>query len=269
MAQTQETYYSNKNNFGKYQYVAFSQIVLSLEQDAQEDGNYMSGIKRSKILKHAKQGLRDLTADVANENLSFEVTVPESLVWALPQDYVSDINIFLVEKDSCTGNFDLFPLEENPNMSSAIGYLQDHNTNPLYDDDGDILLADSLNAINHPSKLNTKQNRYGGFVVDERRGVIVFTSNIADKEVVIRYKSDGLQAQLKEEEVYLHKHIKEALTQYTYYHCIKDLRSTLVPANEKRRAKNEYLSTRHKAVLNRAGFTFMKIYKATNSSNTL
>jgi hypothetical protein len=77
MAQTPEVYYLDDDLYGKYQYVALSQIVLDLEQSAQEDGNFLSGTKRSKILKSAKQALRDLTETVANDELSFEITVPD------------------------------------------------------------------------------------------------------------------------------------------------------------------------------------------------
>ena len=284
MAQTPETYHNDDQLFGKYQYVALSQIVLDLEQSAQEDGNYLSGTKRSKILKHAKQGLRDLTADVANDDLSFEVTVPDSLVWELPQDYVSDIRIFVVLEDSNTGNYEMYPLDENPSMNKAIGYLQDNDAELMFDENGDILEADSFNTIanpynphtsssnrlgNNPTKDTSKYSKYGGFVVDERRGIIIFTSNLADKEVVIRYKSDGLQAELADGEVYLHKHLQNALTEFVYYRCIRDKRASLVPMNEKIRAKNEYLSTRHKAVLNRSGFDLMKISKAMDASTKI
>lgn len=282
--QTPEQYYSDLDLYGKFQYVPLSQIVLSLELEANEDGNYMSGTKRSKILKCAKEGLRELTQEVANEDLSFEITVPDSLVWPLPQDYVSDINIFVVLRDASTSNLEMFPLDENPNIIKSMGYLQDHEAEILFDEDGNILEADSSNAVNHPYKNNfntsnhlgnrptkdtTKYSKHGGFVVDERRGIIIFTSNIANKEVVIRYKSDGLQAELSGGEVYLHKLISKALRESIYYDCIKYKRNDLVPMNEKIRAKNEYLSTRHKAVINRSGLDLMKLSKAIDASNKI
>jgi hypothetical protein len=284
MAQTPEVYYLDDDLYGKYQYVALSQIVLDLEQSAQEDGNFLSGTKRSKILKSAKQALRDLTETVANDELSFEITVPDGLVWALPQDYVSSLSIYVVKRDSNTGNFTLFPLDLNPDMIKSIGYLQDNEAEILFDNDGNILEADSSNAINHsfthipnstsrfgnkPTKDTSKNSKYGGYVVDERRGIIIFTSNLADNEVVIKYKSDGLQAELDNGEVYLHKLMSNALREFTYYLCIRDKRPTLVPANEKYRAKQEYLSTRHKAVLNMSGISLMKISKAMNVSTKI
>ena len=282
MGQTNQEYYDNEDLHGKYQYVPLSQIISRKELDTQTDGHLLSGVKRSILLAFAKEGLRELNFDIVNEQLSFEVTVPNSLVWTLPQDYVDDINIFIIQRDTNTGNYELYPLDENPNMSTAIGYLQDNEAELLYDHEGDILEADSFNAIakpfghnenstsrygNQPTKDTSKYSKYGGFVVDKRRGVIVFTSNIADKEVVIRYKSDGLQAQLDDGEVYLHKHLAKPLLDYIFSEILIGMKG--VSESRIRTARTRFLTSRHQAVLNMSGISLMKISKAMNVSTKI
>lgn len=281
--QTPNDYYSDEDNFGLYQYVTLSEVVNALMLETQDDDSYLKGTKRAKILYHAKQGLRKLSLDVANDVLAFEITVPDSLVWALPQDYVNYVRISVVGRNPITGSFELHPLDINYKMHVAIGYLQDNNAEILFDNDGYILQADSSNAIahpykrysicpvdnlgNNPTKDTSKYSKYGEFSIDERRGIIVFSSDMADKEVVIEYVSDGLQAELSGGEVYLHKHLKEALEDFVYYECIS--RKKNVPNAEKYRANNKYKSSRHKAVLARSDFDLMRISKAVDVANKI
>ena len=276
--QTPDTYYSDEDLYGKYQYVPMSQIVNAMVLETQDDDSYLKGTKREKILYHAKQGLRNLSMDVANDVLAFEITVPDSLVWPLPQDYVDYIRISLVELDTTVNSYMLYPLDINYNMHIAIGYLQDNDAELLYDNDGYILEADSSNAIAHeykrysvsttylgnqPTKDTSQYSRYGEFAIDERRGIIVFSSGLADKEIVIEYVSDGLQNELWETEVTVHKYLKEALEDYIYFQCIS--RKRTVPSNEKERANRKFKSSRHRAVLARSDFDMMRILKHSDS----
>lgn len=278
--QTPFTYYSDEDLYGKYQYVSMSEIVNAMVLETQDDDSFLKGTSRAKILYHAKQGLRTLSMDVSNDVLAFEITVPDSLVWPLPQDYVNYVRISVVRFDSVIGSYRLFPLDINYKMHVAIGYLQDNDAELLFDGNGYILEADSSNAIahpykrylvsqstylgNNPTKDTSKFSKYGEFAIDERRGVIVFSSEFADKEVVIEYVSDGLQNEMWETEVTVHKYLKVALEDYIYSECISRKRN--VPNNEKYRANKKYKSSRHKAVLARSDFDMMRILKHSDSA---
>ena len=105
----------------------------------------------------------------------------------------------------------------NKGINIATGYLQDNDAEILFDNDGDIITADGKNTYAKPytkyefidtyrggqQELDTSNlSRSGEFVIDEQKGVISFSSNIMEKEVVFEYISDGLQmAELKEEEI--------------------------------------------------------------------
>lgn len=278
--QTPLEYYDDEDNFGKYQYIPLSEIVNKIYHESQDDLSIIKGIKRSSVLSLAKDCLRDLNMDVATEELSFEITVPDSLVWPLPQNYVSLEKISLVLRDASTGSFNLYDLDKNYKMNISTGYLQDNDAEILFDNDGGILEADSSNAIAHPYNISdsgschlgnnptkdTSQNIVNGcYSIDERRGIIVFSSNLADKEVVIKYNSDGLEDELSGGVIYVHKHLRKALKDYVYYERLSIIIG--VSGLDIRNAKNKYLSTRHKAVMARSDFDLMRISKAVDTAN--
>lgn len=286
--QTPYQYYDYDNefggddNYGKYQYVSLSEIINAMVLETQENDSYLKGTKRSKIIYHAKQGIRELNREVDTEERAFEITVPDSLVWPLPQDYVSYLGIYAVKRNNSTGSFNLYELDVDYNIHTAIGYLQDSDAAILFDEDGNILEADSSNAIAHaynreqisqsylggnPTKDTSKYSKHGLFTINEQRGIIVFSSDLADREVVIKYKSDGLHAELSGSTIYIHKNLKKALEDYIYSECIS--RNRNVPDAEKYRANNKYKSSRHKAVLARSDFNMSSILKHSDSATKL
>jgi len=267
---TPEVYYNDSDMHGNYQYVSLEEVITQMELEKLDEDSYLEHTKRYKMVHHAKQGLRELTAQAANDILAFEVTVGTDLTVTLPQDYVNYVRVSVAVMDSLTGSFRLHPLDVNGNINIADGYLQDNDFFILFDEQGGILRADDTNAYGFPYKkyafeesggqfkLDTaKLSRYGEFTVDERRGKLLLSSELAEQQLVIEYVSDGLQANLSESEITIHKHIVPALKDWIYYACIAYKRS--VPANEKKRALDRYKTTMHEAKLKRADFNFLEI----------
>lgn len=272
--QTPEEYYSNEDNHGKYQYISLSEIINEIVLESKEDDHYLKNTKRTTILLHAKQGIRELNRSVANDILAFEITVPDNLYFPLPQDYVNWVRISVVVNEN--SGFYLRPLNINYKIHTAIGYLQDNKAEILFDHNGQILMADSLNSIAQPYKkysfnscpnkpyLDTsKLSKNGEFAIDNRRGFISFSSDLADKEVVIEYVSDGLQSELYEEDITIHKYLKQPLKDYIYYHCIAYKMN--VPYNEKQRALNKYKSSRHQSAIAMSDLDIKRISRAIKS----
>lgn len=279
--QTPEQYYSDDGNYGSYQYFKLSELIDDLQLESMDDDSLLKNTKRSKMVNAAFRGVRELSRNVSNDVLGFEFTVPDTLVFPLPYDYVNWVRISLVVNDEVTGSNRLVPLDINYKIHTAIGYLQDNKGDILFDSDGRILTADSSNAIAKPYKTYTfsgcdgqfttdasKFSRYGEFSIDERRGIIVFSSDLADREVVFEYVSDGLQAKLSEDEITIHKHLREALYDFVVYECIATKRN--VSRGDKMDLKNKWLSSRHRAVMARADFDLYRISRTLrNSSMTL
>lgn len=256
-----------------YQYFKLSELIDDLLLEAQDDDSILKNTKRSKLLNVAFRGIRELNRNVANDILAFEITVPDSLYFTLPKDYVNWVRLSVVVKDQNTKSFRLFPLDVNYNINTAIGYLQDHKGELLFDSNGEILTAESSNALNFPYKsyafsgngyqpfTNTsKFSKHGEFKVDERRNIVTFSSDLRDREIVMEYVSDGLQDSSREGSITIHKYLREALYDFVIYESTRTKRS--IAAQEKRSLKDKWLSSRHKAVLARADFDLVRIAKA-------
>ena len=270
--QTPQQYYEDSNSHGQYQYTSLKDIVDNMLLEASEEDSYLKNVKRSKIINHARQAIRTVTRQAASEVLAIEVTVPDTLFWELPQDFVHYKRISVVVVDPSTGSLRLRILNVNENINIATGYLQDNNGKLLYDNTGKILTADSSNGYNLPYKTysfstshqpgldTSKLSKYGEFVIDERRGCILFDSGLRDKEIVIEYVSDGLQADLTESEITVHKYLRDCIEDWIYFACIERKRN--VPANEKQRASQRYKTTLHQAKMARANFDLLEIARA-------
>jgi hypothetical protein len=278
---TSETYYSEEGNFGKYQYFSLKEFMDEIMLETQDDDSVIKNTKRSKLLNVAMRGIRLLSRDVANDVLAFEVTISESLVWPVPQDYVNWVRVSLVVNDDQTKSKRLVPLDVNYKIQTAVGYLQGHAGKILFDSNGEILKADSSNAIARPYKSYefncsdgqfttdaSKFSKYGEFTIDERRGIFVFSSNVMDQEVVIEYVSDGLQGQLKAEQITMHKYLRDALYDYVIKESIATKRN--VSRSEKEYWTNKWKGSRHRAVMARADFDLLRIARSfLNQSMTL
>jgi len=277
---TPEAYYSDEDNHGNYQWVTLKDIIDALEMEALDDDSYLKNTDRFRFLYHAKMAIKDVTKSAANQVASIEMTVPGSLVLPLMQDYVEYSMVCVVEVDNVTGSKRLQPLDINENINISIGYLQDSNGDILFDDDGYIITSDGDNAYGVPykkyqfteaggqSRLDTsKLSEYGEFIIDKNRGKILFSSELSDKEVVIFYVSDGLQAGITESQIKVHKYLEQTIKDWVYYACVAPRRN--VPGNEKKRALDRHKTTLHQAKLDLSDLNILQIARMVRSKSMI
>jgi hypothetical protein len=180
--------------------------------------------ERYKILFHAKRAIQELNYDAFKEIKVLELTIPSSLIFILPSDFVNWVRISLY-KDGW-----LRPLTENIQVMSSSAYLQDNNGMILFDQNGNVLEPQYSN-IDYDRLKNTKKSiylhpgpyygyegwnldglwyfqydistRFGlntetanfnpTFNIDKKRGVINFDSSMADESCILEYISDGME----------------------------------------------------------------------------
>lgn len=271
--ETPQQYYETESSHGSYQFVPLKEVIDGLLTEAKLDpDNYLKNTNRALILYHSKMILKELTKSTSSIPLKIEKTIPDNSYIVMPQDYVDYFRISVVVVDEFTGARRLEVLDVNHNINTAIGYLQDHEGQILFDDQGNILTADASNVYNIPYKKyefcrdfsgssmqdTSKLSAFGEFTIDVVNGKIAFSSNLINKEVVIEYESDGLQWESFEEgDIKVLKGIEQALKDGTYYACIEKRQT--VPASEKQRALNRFKTTRHIARKNASGFDLNEI----------
>lgn len=250
-------YYSDPNNYGGYAFISLKDIVDGFLLAQQDDDSLIKNKKRSQIVKAVRDSIKSLYRETSNDTRKIEFTLPPSLVWPTPQDFVNWRRVSVAFPDS-DGGWRLHELNCNDNISDATGYLQDHNFEILFDDEGYILTADSANAYNKPYKkyqfvkrggmprLDTsKLAEFGEFKVDQRRGYFIFDSSMSEKNIVIEYVTDGLEGDLSGESITVPKLIEDAVRTEAFFRLIEWSRN--IPQNEKSRAKQRSDAEKHKA----------------------
>lgn len=264
-------YYSDDDSHGDYQFETLKKVIDDLVFESLDDDSYLKNTKRSKMVYHAKEVIRKFAFEGAFTPLAFEITVPENLTVIFPQDYVDWESISVVVEDCVTGSKRLQLLDVNDNINDSLAYLQDNNWEILFDNDGYILTADGENAYakpyqkysfcdagNQPLLDTSKLSEYGEFKADSSRGCFIFSSNLSDKNIVVKYKSDGLQqSNISEASITFLKQFEDAIKAYVYHACIMHRRT--VPRGEKMDAKSAWKGQRTMALRNTAPFDFNAI----------
>lgn len=280
--ETAEEYYNDPALYGHYQFTTLKDIVDEMVTVSRLDtDSYLKNTNRALIILHAKIGVQKLTKDTSASILDIEMTVGEDSFIVLPQDFVKCVSVSLVIVDD-KGKRYLKPLDENNDINTATGYLQDDQAKILFDDEGAILTADASNAYNIPYRsIDLKDTdcdgdkaftdtaaltKYGEFKVDTENGCLILSDNVVDKEIVLSYLSDGLQLEhISESKIRVHKYIEEAVKAWAYFGCIEKRQT--VPQNTKTDAKLAYRTLKFKAIKDLAGLDLNKIVRAMRSKS--
>lgn len=265
-------YYLDEDRYGDYQFSPLSEVIDAIALEAESDpDSYITKKPRHLIILAAKRGVKELTADMANDVLALELEIGDDLQFILPQDFVDWVCVSLVGE-----NGELLPLDINRKSNRAITYLQDHDYGILLDDEGFPLESDGNNIYNKKlekrggigsvfggrfQKDTSKLSKYGEFSIDKRRGVIVVDSSLSGKHIVLEYFSDGLQwEEIHETEITVHKYFEEPLKNWIYWKLIENGRN--VPEREKMRAERVFYGSRQKAFARFANVNLIEISKA-------
>lgn len=255
-------YYSDTNEFGTYQYDSIEQLVNMFIQTYTGNGKILRTPSRKEIVLQMKLGIRHFNSNTLNNIKIVELNLDNAHYLILPPDFVDYCRISWLNKE--TGQF--HPMSENKKWQLAVSYLQDHEANILFDEDGEILKGTSgtenindqlgirrtqynryacsenggcgdCNCGGEPLwRVDTTANMNGYFNIDRQAGVIKFGSENASKTIIIEYISDGLE--VAEENIRVHKKATQAVLAWTYYQLIKT--DSGVANYEKMEAKKVY-----------------------------
>jgi hypothetical protein len=228
-------YYQNEPNWGSYQYITLSQLVDNFILNYIGDDKLLSNVKRYNVLSHFKRGIQEFNYDTLKEIKIVELEINNNLNIILPHDYVSYVRVSTVGQDGL-----LRTLSQNSSTVIGAAYLQDHEYNILFDEEGYPLEANETETVKRykfgnpysdvecdplsdsPAYgLKPDINANGYFNIDRRKGVMSFSSNIKGKVIVIEYVSDGLEYN-NGDEVMIHKLAEDALYSYVKYQLLNN-----------------------------------------------
>jgi hypothetical protein len=213
-----------ENNYGGYKYITLNDAIDNFMVGYVGDGKLIQTAKKSDVLFFAKRSLQEFSYDTLKSIHSQELTVPASLSIVLPQDYVNYVKVSWI--DSVGVKRPLFPTN-NLTIAPYNTPVQDAAGIPVQDNFGENvegtsvteerwknlninLLNNNLNlddwayfseAYGYNGNWNLGQfygtdpqyaNVNGYFTINEREGKMSFSSDLADKLIVLEYVSDGL-----------------------------------------------------------------------------
>ena len=259
--QSQNSYYTG-SNFGDYQFVTLDNIINAFMISYVGESKIISKVSRTDVQFHAMRAIQELSYDILRSFKSQEIEVPNTLSMILPQDYVNYIKVVRVGTDGLERI--LYPARIT---SDPFAITQDANGN--YQFTGNDLTEQSpsntsesfksqtpvdyqLYDINYSSdiEISTEGRRYGlepehsqingSYFIDNLRGLLKFSSDLAGKTITLHYVSDGLGT---DAEMVVHKFCEEACYKHIAY-GILSTRSNIPEYIVQRFKKERFAETR-------------------------
>ena len=215
-----------ENNYGSYEYIKLSDAIDNFMVGYVGDGKLIQNAKKSDVLFFAKRSLQEFSYDTLKSVRSQELTIPPSLSVVLPQDYVNYVRVSFIDQ---LGVKRIIYPANNLTINPYENPIQDAQGVPTQDNFGENLEGTSITEerwakandnllngqlLNNIDEAIDFQNAYGfegswnwgrqygldpqlsqvngWFTLNEREGKMSFSSNLANRLIVLEYISDGL-----------------------------------------------------------------------------
>ena len=215
-----------EDNYGSYEYIKLSDAIDNFMVGYVGDGKLIQSAKKSDELFFAKRSLQEFSYDTLKSVHSQELTIPPSLSVVLPQDYVNYVRVSFIDQ---LGVKRIIYPANNLTINPYENPIQDAQGIPTQDNFGENLEGTSITEerwakandnllngqlLNNIDEAIDFQNAYGfegswnwgrqygldpqraqmngWFTLNEREGKMSFSSNLANRLIVLEYISDGL-----------------------------------------------------------------------------
>jgi len=215
-----------EDNYDSYSYIKLRDIINNFQVAYVGTGKLIPSCKRTDIIFHAKRGLQEFSYDTLNSIKSQELNIPSSLSVIIPQDYVNYVKMSWI--DHLGVKRPIYPAN-NLTINPYSTPLQDNLGTPTQDNFGENTegtsiteerwakandnLIDGREIIDNSSIAFDAYGRFNGidgalgqqygldpqysqvngwFGINHREGKFSFSSNLANKLIVLEYISDGL-----------------------------------------------------------------------------
>jgi len=232
---TPRNYYEGDDK-GYYQFITMADVVSNFMVSYVGDDKIIKNTKRSEVSYHAQRAIQELSYDTSGHIKAIEIEVPPSLSMPIPHDFVSYVRLTAIDDAGLER-----PLKPADATYAPTPILQADDYTYLYGDQDNLLVATESETIKRFKKGDSGESklqdaseltfleegygynvdygkRYGLdpqkatkndlFVIDQRRGVISFSSGVKGKLLILKYVSDGLNIN---DDMKVHKFAEEAI----------------------------------------------------------
>ena len=239
-----------EENYGSYSYTKLSDIINNFIVAYVGAGKLIPSVKRTDVIFHAKRAMQEFSYDTLKSINSQELSIPNSLSVAIPQDYVNYVNLYWVDNGGVkhiimptrlTSNPKEIPLQSNNGIPVQDNFNNNIDTESITEDrwatNNLVTREQYIDSTEFGWDFYYGENSYksgkiygldpqnsninGYFTINEREGKFSFSSDLVDKVIILEYISDGLSTGL---ETRIPKMAEEAMYAYIS-HAIISTRS--------------------------------------------
>jgi len=230
-----------ENNYDSYSYIKLDEVINNFQVAYVGTGKLIPSCKRTDIIFHAKRGLQEFSYDTLKSIKSQELTIPPGLSVVIPQDYVNYVKVSWI--DQLGIKRPIYPAN-NLTINPYSTPTQDDLGVPIQDSFGNNIQGTSITEDRWASDPVINEDIFGynrdellgrgygygqmygidpqysqangWFTINDREGKMSFSSNLANKLIVLEYVSDGLAYDMdtripKMAEEALYAHISHAI----------------------------------------------------------
>jgi len=220
-----------EDNYGGYAFIKLGDIINNFLVAYVGAGKLVPSVKRTDVIFHAKRGLQEFSYDTLKSVKSQEFSMPSSLSFPLPQDYVNYVRVSAIDNLGVqhiiypANNLTVNPYE-SPQQDSSGDYVQDDygkniqetsvtETNWKANDTNQITGIFNANLATQGydwwgygygygvggyggyygrryGALPEWTQQNGWFTINGRTNSWNFSSNLLNNTIVVKYVSDGL-----------------------------------------------------------------------------
>ena len=240
-----------EDNYDSYSYIKLNDIINNFLVAYVGTGKLIPNVKRTDVMFHAKRGLQEFSYDTLRSIHSQELSVPPSLSVVIPQDYVNYVSVSWIDQlgvkrpiypaNNLTTNPHNMPIQDNRGVPTQDNFSDNIEGTSITEERwaaaNDKLINGEANIGNDLFAYGYGWEEFGGrgfgygqlygldpqysqrngwFTINHREGKMSFSSNVANRIIVLEYISDGLAYDLdtkvpKMAEEALYAHISHAI----------------------------------------------------------
>tara|TARA_R100001143_G_scaffold63563_1_gene71945 strand:+ start:2560 stop:3774 length:1215 start_codon:yes stop_codon:yes gene_type:complete len=240
-----------EDNYDSYSYIKLNDIINNFLVAYVGTGKLIPNVKRTDVMFHAKRGLQEFSYDTLRSIHSQELSVPPSLSVVIPQDYVNYVSVSWIDQlgvkrpiypaNNLTTNPHNMPIQDNRGVPTQDNFSDNIEGTSITEERwaaaDDKLINGEANISNDLFAYGYGWEEFGGrgfgygqlygldpqysqrngwFTINHREGKMSFSSNVANRIIVLEYISDGLAYDLdtkvpKMAEEALYAHISHAI----------------------------------------------------------
>ena len=234
-----------EDNYGGYAYTSLEDVITNFMIGYVGAGKLIPSAKTTDVMFFAKRGLQEFSYDTLKSIRSQELNIPANLSVPIPQDYVNYVNMSWIDSQgvkhiiyptTLTSNPYSVPAQDNEGIAMQGNDAQNlefssltetrwssnnlDEVNRAQSNETGLLLSEGLgygsmtgnNLIGQRYGLQPETAQVNGwFTINERSGKMSFSSDLADRLIILEYISDGLGydadmkiPKLAEEALYAH-----------------------------------------------------------------